>query len=141
MMLRFLIRASAVSALATLVACAAPEPRSEVGVITSPVDEVWEAFVEVVKDGGFELETVDPSRHLISGARDSTSSIGWSIDPSQRFGKATRTQYHALRASMTPRGDQSTVIEVVYLIDKIPDEEASFALLNAVRERLAKKGR
>jgi hypothetical protein len=46
-----------------------------------------------------------------------------------------------MRAQMSPRGDQSTVIEIIYLIDQIPDAETGFALLNAVRERLAARNR
>jgi len=46
-----------------------------------------------------------------------------------------------LRASMKPRGDQSTMVEIVYTIDKVPDHEASFALINAVRDRLARSSR
>jgi hypothetical protein len=67
--------------------------------------------------------------------------IGGSVDPYQRFGKATRQEFHIMRAQMRPRGDQSTIIEIIYLIDKIPDAEAGFALLNAVRERLAARNR
>ena len=67
--------------------------------------------------------------------------IGGSADPYQRFGKATRQEFHVMRAQMRPRGDQSTIIEIIYLIDKIPDAEAGFALLNAVRDRLAARDR
>ena len=138
---RFLIGALTVTSLVTLIACAAPEVRPEWGVISSPIDEVLETFLEVTKQWGFALETVDTSTYLIRGTRDSTTVIGGSVDPYQRFGKATRQEFHIMRAQMSPRGDQSTVIEIIYLIDKVPDAEAGFALLNAVRERLAARNR
>ena len=141
MMPRPLIGALAAISLVTLIACAAPEVRPELGVMNSPIDEVLEAFLEVTKQWGFALETVDTSKYLIRGTRDSTTVIGGSVDPYQRFGKATRQEFHVMRAQMSPRGDQSTVIEIIYLVDKIPDAEAGFALLNAVRERLAAKNR
>ena len=141
MMPRPLIGALAAVSLVTLIACAAPEVRPELGVMTSSIDEVWEAFVEVTKQWGFDLETVDTSTYLIRGTRDSTTVIGGSADPYQRFGKATRQEFHVMRAQMRPRGDQSTIIEIIYLIDKIPDADAGFALLNAVRERLAARNR
>ena len=141
MMPRPLIGALTVTSLVTLIACAAPEVRPEWGMISSPIDEVLEAFLDVTKQWGFALETVDTSKYLIRGTRDSTTVIGGSVSPYERFGKATRQEFHVLRAQMRPRGDQSTIIEIIYLIDKIPDAEAGFALLNAVRERLAARNR
>lgn len=138
---RLSVRSFAVAALATLIACAAPEVRPEWGVISSPVDEVWQTLVEVVKEWEFTLGTVDSSKHLLRAAKVSTSVIGGSVSPYERFGKATREQFHDLKVSLKPRGDQSTVVEIVYLIDKIPDEEASFALINTARERLARRDR
>ena len=138
---RFLIGAVAVASLVTLIACAAPEVRPEWGVIGSPIDEVLEAFLDVTKQWGFTLETVDTSTYLIRGTRDSTTVIGAVADPYQRFGKATRQEFHALRVQLRPRGDLSTVVEIIYLIDKIPDAEAGYALLNAVRQRLAARNR
>ena len=141
MMPRLLIGALAAVSLVTLIACTAPEIRPELGVMTSSIDEVWEAFVEVTKQWGFVFEIADSSKYLIRGTRDSTTVIGGSVSPYERFGKATRQEFHIMRAQMSPRGDQSTVIEIIYLIDKIPDAEAGFALLNAVRERLAARNR
>lgn len=141
MMPRLLIGVLAAVSLVILIACAAPEVRPEWGTISSPIDEVLEAFLEVTKQWGFDLETVDTSKYLIRGTRDSTVVIGGSVDPYQRFGKATRQEFHIMRAQMRPRGDQSTIIEIIYLIDKVPDPEAGFALLNAVRERLAARNR
>jgi hypothetical protein len=141
MMWRCVIRPLAVAALAALTACAAPEVRPELAVITSPIDDVWVAFVEVAKESGFELESLDLSKHVIKAVKDSTFVVGGSTDPYVRFGRATRIQHHSLMVSMRPRGDQSTAIEIAYSIDKVPDEEASFALLTAVRERLALQAR
>ncbi len=141
MMWRCVIRPLAVAALAAMTACAAPEVRPELAVITSPIDDVWVTFVEVAKESGFELESMDSSKRVIKGAKDSTFVIGGRTDPYVRFGKATRMQHHGLMVSMRPRGDQSTAIEIAYSIDKVPDEDASFALLRAVRERLALQAR
>ncbi|MGH7409945.1 MAG: hypothetical protein ACREJ6_02630, partial [Candidatus Methylomirabilis sp.] len=136
MMSRFLVRPLALVTLATLIGCAAPEVRPEWGVINFPVEEVWQTFVELTKEWDYTLEAVDSSKHVIKAAKQSTSVIGTTVSSYERFGKATREQHHVLRVSMKPRGDQSTLIEIVYLIDKVPDEEAGFALLNAVRDRL-----
>ena len=141
MMWRCVIRPLAVAALVALAACAAPEVRPELALITSPIDDVWVAFVEVAKESGFELESLDLSKHVIKAAKDSTFVVGGTTDPYVRFGRATRKQHHDLRVSMRPRGDQSTAIEIAYTIDQVPDEEASFALLHAVRERLALQAR
>ena len=141
MMPRLLIGVVAAVSLVTLIACAAPEVRPEWGTISYPIDEVLEAFLEVTKQWGFVLETVDTSTYLIRGTRDSSTVISGSVSPYERFGKATRQEFHVMRAQMRPRGDQSTNIEIIYLIDKIPDAEAGFALLNAVRERLAARNR
>ncbi|MGH7427186.1 MAG: hypothetical protein ACREJ4_02295 [Candidatus Methylomirabilaceae bacterium] len=133
---RFLILVPAAAIVTGLTACAAPQFRPEWGIINAPIEDVWPTVVEVAKQWEFELDTIDSSRHLIRGGKESNTVIGGQVDPSQRFGKATRTQVHVLRASMKPRGEESTVIEVVYTIDKVPDEEASFALINTVRHRL-----
>lgn len=138
---RSLVLLSAGAILAGVSACATPEIRPEWGIINAPIDEVWTTFVEVAKQWEFQLDTVDSSRHLVRGGKESSTVIGGQVDPYQRFGKSTRTQLHVLRASMKPRGDQSTMVEIVYTIDKVPDHEASFALINAVRDRLTKSGR
>ncbi len=138
---RLPVRPFALVALATLIACAAPEVRPEWGVINFPVEEVWQTFVEMMKEWDYTLEAVDSSRHLIRATKQSASVIGTSVSSYERFGKATREQLHVLRISMKPRGDQSTLIEIVYLVDKVPDEEAGFTLLNAVRDRLGRRNR
>ena len=138
---RSLIRPLALVALAAMTACATPEVRPELAVITSPIDDVWTAFVEVAKEWRFELESLEPSKWVFKGAKSTTTSVGGTVDQYQRFGSIARKQHHDLRVSMRPRDDQSSVIEIVYLIDKIPDEEASFALLNSVRERLTRRER
>lgn len=136
---RSLIWSLTVAALAALTACATPAVRPELAVITSPIDDVWVTFVEVAKEWGFEPESVEPSKWVLKAAKETTDAVGRRADEYQRFGSVTRKQHHDLRVSMHPRDDQSTVIEIAYLIDRIPDEEASFALLNAVRERLARR--
>jgi hypothetical protein len=141
MIARVLILLAAGAILAALAACAAPEVRPEWGIVNAPIDDVWYTFVDVAKRWEFELDTVDPSRRVIRGGKESSTVIGGTADPSQRFGKATRTQVHVLRASMKPRGEDSTLIEIVYTIDKVPDEEAGFAMINAVRDRLARGDR
>ncbi len=138
---RHSIWSSALVALATLGACAAPEIRPELAVITFPVDDVWIAFVEVAREQGFELESTEPSKHVLRAAKDSTTVIGGTHDQYQRTPGSRRQQHHDVRVSMQPRGDRSTAIEIVYTIDKVPDEEGGFALVGAVRERLGQQGR
>ena len=132
---------SALVALVTLSACAAPEIRPELAVITSPIDDVWITFVEVAREQGFELESTEPSKHVFRAAKDATTVIGATHDPYQRTPGSRRQQHHDVKVSMQPRGERSTAIEIVYTIDKVPDEEAGFALIGAVRERLAQQGR
>ncbi len=138
---RLSIWPSALVALATLGACAAPEIRPELAVITFAVDDVWITFVEVAREHGYELESVEPSKHVLRAAKDSTTVIGAIHDPNQRTPGSRRQQHHDVRVSMQPRGERSTAIEIVYTIDKVPDEEAGFALIGAVRERLGQQGR
>jgi len=142
---RYLNRMLAAAALAMLSACATPEVRPELAVINSPIDEVWVAFLEIVKESRFEIESTEPSKHVIKAEKDSAYTVGGSFggpsDPYVKFGRSKRVQHHDLRVSMRPRGDQSTAVEIAYTIDKVPDEEASFALLSVVRERLALQGR
>jgi hypothetical protein len=138
---RFLIWSSVVVALVTLTGCATPEVRPELAVITFPIDDVWVTFVQVVKEWRFELQSIESSTHVITAVKDTTTVVGATRDAYQRFAGATRPQHHDLRVSMQPRGDKSTAIEIRYTIDKLPDEDAGFALINAVRERLALEGR
>lgn len=141
MMRRSLTRLPAVVALATLFACAAPEVRPELAVINSPIDDVWVTFLEVVKEWGFEVESMESSKHEIRAAKETTTVVGGTTDPYQRFAGSRRQQHHDLKVSMHPRTEQSTTIEIGYSIDKVVDEEAAFALFNAVRERLGRGGR
>ena len=141
MIRRFLTWPFAALAMATLAACAAPEVRPELAVITSPIDDVWVAFVQVVKEWGFEIESTEPSTHLIRAEKDTATRLRGAPDPYQRTPTATQRQHHDLRVSMRPRGEQTTAVEIVYSIDKVSDVDASFALLSAVRERLALESR
>jgi hypothetical protein len=124
-----------------LSACAAPEIRPEVAVITSPIEDVWTTFIEVAKEHGYELDSVESSKHVIRASKDSTTVIGGTRDQYQKVPGSRRQQHHDVRVSMRPQSDQSTAIEIVYTLDKVPDEEAAFALLGEVRERLALQGR
>ena len=141
MIRRHSIWPSALVALAALSACAAPEIQPELAVITSPIDDVWITFVEVAREHGYELESLEPSKHVLRAAKDATTVIGGTPDPHQRVPASRRKQHHDVRVSMRPRGEQSTAIEIVYTIDKVPDEEAGFALVGAVRERLGQQAR
>ena len=138
---RFLIWSLAVVVLASLTACATPEVRPELAVITSPIDDVWVAFVEVTKQSGFEIESMEPSTHLIRAGKDTVIRLRGAPDQYQRTPLTTQKQHHDLRVSMRPRSDRSTAVEIVYTIDKVADEDEGFALINAVRERLALEGR
>ena len=138
---RFLTWSTVVVALVTLTGCATPEVRPELAVITFPIDDVWVTFVQVVKEWGFELELIESSTHVITAVKDTSTVVGATRDAYQRFAGAKRLQHHDLRVSMQPRGDKSTAIEIRYTTDKVQDEDAGFALLNAVRERLAQEGR
>lgn len=137
MMRRVVYSPIAAMALAALAACAAPQVRPETAVITSSVEEVWVAFIEILKGSGFELESAEPSHHTLRAEKESIFAVSGSVDPMQRFGRAARKQHHDVSISMRPRDDQATVIEIRYTIDKVADEEAGFALIGAVRERLA----
>ena len=131
----------AVLALAALTGCAAPEVRPELAVITFPIDDVWVTFVEVTKQSGFEIESMEPSTHLIRAAKDTVIRLRGAPDVHERTPLTTQKQHHDLRVSMRPRSDRSTAVEIVYTIDKVADEDQGFALINAVRERLALEGR
>ena len=112
MIRRFLIWPLAALAMATLAACAAPEVRPELAVITSPIDDVWVAFVQVAKQSGFEIESTEPSTHLIRAGKDTATRLRGAPDPYQRTPTATQKQHHDLRVSMRPRGDQSTAVAI-----------------------------
>jgi hypothetical protein len=141
-MLRSLPRLTArLLAFTAVVGCTAPQVQPEWGIIPSPADEVWQTLVEVIREWEFSLDTVDTERYRLRAAKSSTTVIGGVASPYDRFGHAARHQLHDLRVSMRPRGDRSTIVEVVYLIDKIPEEEAGFMILNAVRDRLAGRNR
>ena len=121
MIRRFSTWPLAAAAMAMLAGCAAPEVRPELAVITSPIDDVWVAFVEVTKQSGFEIESTEPSTHLIRAGKDTAIRLRGAPDIYQRTPLTTQKQHHDLRVSMRPRSDRSTAVEIVYTIDKVAD--------------------
>jgi len=132
---------AAAALVLSLVGCATPRIRPETAVVPFPIEDVWVTALEVARDWEFKLDTIDLPQRFVAASKESTTVVGGSVDPYQRFGRATRSQLHDLRVSMHPRGDRSTVVEIVYVIDKVVDEEATFGVLNAIRDRLARSSR
>ena len=119
--------------LAALVSCAGWEVRPESAVIMAPADQVWNATLELLRERDFKTDLQDNAKRDLRATRDIVLRV-----VSDR-GTPTGPQkiQHRIDLSVRSGGDDRSVVEVVYRVERLVEEKPAFLFLRDLRDRVA----
>ena len=119
--------------LTGLVSCAGWGVRPESAVMIAPADEVWNATLELLRDREFKIDQRDNNtRNLLATKEIVLRTV------SDRATPTTQQKIrHQIDLSVRVSGDGRSVIEVIYRIDKVVEENEAFRFIDTLRDRLA----
>ena len=125
-------------ALSGPMSCAGLGVQPESAIIMAPSDEVWNVVLELFREQEYMISRQDNSTRELQATKDIVLRV--IADRSTPRG-ATEKERHQIDLSVRPRGDDRSVVEVIYRIEKLVVEDAAFRLIAAVRDRVATRSR
>lgn len=121
-------------ALSGLMSCAGWELRPESAVLMATADEVWNAALELLREREFKIGQQDNTKHELQAKRD----IVLRVISGDRSSRATEDkERHQIDLLVRARGDDRSVVEVLYRVDNLVIEDRAFRFIGEVRDRLA----
>lgn len=119
--------------LTGLVSCAGWGVRPESAVIIAPADEVWNATLELLRDREFKIDQQDNNTRDLRATKEIVLRT-----VTDRATPTTQQKIrHQIDLSVRASGDGRSVIEVIYRIDKVVEDNEAFHFLDTVRDRIA----
>jgi len=124
--------------LAALVSCAGWEVRPESAVIMAPADQVWNDTLELLREQEFKIDQQDNNKRELQATRDIVLRI--ITDKSTTRGTVEKER-HQIDLSVKARGEDGSLVEVVYRIEKLVVEDPAFRFIAALRDRVMIRSR
>ena len=118
--------------LAALVSCAGWEVRPESAVIMAPADQVWNATLELLRERDFKTDLQDNAKRDLRATRDITVRVV----ADRATPTAPQKIQHRIDLSVRSGGDDRSVVEVVYRVERLVEEEPAFRFLRDLRDRV-----
>jgi hypothetical protein len=124
-------------ALSGLGACAGWGVRPESAVMIAPADEVWTATLELLRDREFKIDQQDNNTRELQATKEIVVRT-----VSDRATPTTQQKIrHQLDLTVKDTGEGKSVVQVIYRIDKVVEENEAFRFLDTLRARTAISGR
>jgi len=123
--------------LAALVSCAGWEVRPESAVIMASPDEVWNTAQELLRERDFKVSLQDSTKRELQATRDIVLRV---ITDKSTKGTAEKER-HQIDLSVKARGEDGSLVEVTYRIEKLVVEDPSFRFIAALRDRVTNRSR
>ena len=118
--------------LTALVSCAGWEVRPESAVIMAPADQVWNATLELLRERDFKTDLQDNAKRDLRATRDITVRV-----VADRATPTTPQKIqHRIDLSVRSGGDDRSVVEVVYRVERLVEEKPAFLFLRDLRDRV-----
>ena len=124
--------------LAALVSCAGWEVRPESAVIMAPADQVWNDTLELLREQEFKIDQQDNNKRELQATRDIVLRV--ITDKSTTRGTVEKER-HQIDLSVKARGEDGSLVEVVYRIEKLVVEDPAFRFIAALRDRVMIRSR
>ena len=118
--------------LAALVSCAGWEVRPESAVIMAPADQVWNATLELLRERDFKTDLQDNAKRDLRATRD----IVVRVVTDRATPTTPQKIQHRIDLSVRSGGDDRSVVEVVYRVERLVEEEPAFRFLRDLRDRV-----
>jgi acetolactate synthase regulatory subunit len=131
--LRLSLIAVAVLAVLGLAACAGWEVRPESAVLPASADEVWSAALEIVREREFKISQQDSVKRELKAERD----VILRVISERGTGRTADKEKHQIDLTVRSQGDNRSIVDVIYQIEKLVHEDAAFRLIGAIRDRVA----
>ncbi|HLC21643.1 MAG TPA: hypothetical protein VJM10_06000 [Candidatus Methylomirabilis sp.] len=122
--------------LTGLVSCIGWGVRPESALIMAPADEVWTTALDVLREREFKIDQQDSTAQTLQATRE----IFIKMVSDRKTPTTAQKVRHQVDISVKAAGDGRSVLEVIYRIDKLVDEDEAFRLLQSVRDRVAISG-
>jgi len=119
--------------LAALVSCAGWEVRPESAVIMASADEVWNTTQELLRERDFKVSLQDSTKRELQATKD----IVVRVVTDRATPTGPQKIQHRIDLSVRSGGEDRSVVEVVYRIDRLVEEEPAFRFLRDLRDRVA----
>jgi len=123
--------------LAALVSCAGWEVRPESAVIMAPADQVWNDTLELLRERDFKVDRQDNNKRELQATRDIVLRV--ITDKSTRG--TVEKERHQMDLSVKARGEDGSLVEVTYRIEKLVVEDPAFRFIAALRDRVMIRSR
>ena len=124
--------------LAALVSCAGWEVRPESAVIMAPADQVWNDTLELLRERDFKVDQQDNNKRELQATRD----IVLRVITDKRTTRGTvEKERHQIDLSVKARGEDGSLVEVTYRIEKLVVEDPAFRFIAALRDRVMIRSR
>ena len=117
--------------LAALVSCAGWEVRPESAVIMAPADQVWNDTLELLREQEFKIDQQDNNKRELQATRDIVLRV--ITDKSTTRGTVEKER-HQIDLLVKARGEDGSLVEVIYRIEKLVVEDPAFRFIAALRD-------
>lgn len=124
--------------LAALVSCAGWEVRPESAVIMAPADQVWNDTLELLREQEFKIDQQDNNKRELQATRDIVLRV--ITDKSTPRGTVEKER-HQIDLLVKARGEDGSLVEVIYRIEKLVVEDPAFRFIAALRDRVMIRSR
>ena len=121
-------------AFAGLASCAGFQTQPESAVVMGSPDEVWTTALELLREGRFKIVAQDITKHELQATREII--LRQRVDRSTPSDAADKER-HQIELSVRPQGNDRSVVEVFYRIEKLMVEDAAFRFIGSLRDRIA----
>jgi hypothetical protein len=116
---------------AGLLSCATWELRPEPAIMLVPADEVWHAALDLLAEREFKLDAADHRARRLAASKE----IVLRVTTDRTARATTEKEHHQLDLSVRPQGDDRSLVEILYRIDKLIVEDAAFRFIGSLRDR------
>jgi hypothetical protein len=124
--------------LAALVSCAGWEVRPESAVIMAPADQVWNDTLDLLREQEFKIDQQDHNKRALQATRDIV--LRTIADKSTPRGTVEKER-HQIDLLVKARGEDGSLVEIIYRIDKLVVENPAFRFIAALRDRVMIRSR
>jgi hypothetical protein len=98
----------------------------------APADQVWNATLELLRERDFKTDLQDNAKRDLRATRDITVRV-----VADRATPTTPQKIqHRIDLSVRSGGDDRSVVEVVYRVERLVEEEPAFRFLRDLRDRV-----
>ena len=124
--------------LAALVSCAGWEVRPESAVIMAPADQVWNDTLELLREQEFKIDQQDNNKRELQATRDIVLRV---ISDKSTTRGTVEKERHQIDLLVKARGEDGSLVEIIYRIDKLVVENPAFRFIAALRDRVMIRSR